>query len=111
MDEEAYQKWRRVDSYKLSPDGKWVVYRYMHFDNDAANEVARNIYYFYEVKTGRTSTLECSDTPEFFAGGEWIAYDKPTGDDVIRVARCLRNSKEIPLREGMELNTEIPLVA
>ena len=111
LDEDAYQKWRRVDSYKLSPDGKWVVYRYMHFDNDAANEVARNIYYFYEVKTGRTSTLECSDTPEFFAGGEWIAYDKPTGDDVIRVARCLRNGKEIPLREGMELNPEIPLVA
>lgn len=72
LDEDAYQKWRRVDSYKLSPNGKWVVYRYMHFDNDAANEVARNIYYFYEVKTGRTSTLECSDSPEFLLAGSGL---------------------------------------
>ncbi len=111
LDEEAYRKWRRVDSYKLSPDGKWVMYRYMYFDNDAANKVARNIYYFYDVKTGRTSTLECPDSPEFFAGDEWIVYGKKEGDDVIRVARCLRNKKEVCLREGMELNPVIPLAA
>ena len=34
----------------------------MHFDNDAANEGARDTYYFYDVKTGRTSTLESADS-------------------------------------------------
>lgn len=111
LDEEAYRKWRRVDGYKLSPDGKWVMYRYMHFDNDAANEGARDTYYFYDVKTGRTSTLESADSPEFFAGGEWIVYGKKDGEDVKRVARCLRGNKEITLREDMELNSTSPMVA
>lgn len=66
LDEEAYRSWRRVDDYQLSDHGEWIKYRYVFYDNDSANAFARNTYYFYEMKTGRTRILRDIDSPGVF---------------------------------------------
>lgn len=112
LDKAAYQSWRRVDDYQLSSNGAWVKYRYMFYDNDSMNNVVCNTHYFYDVKTGRTCVLESLDSPEFFAGGEWIAYSKEgEGNHVCRIARRLRDGYEIVIPDEAELNYFIPRVA
>ena len=68
LDEEAYKQWRYVNSHELSMNGKWVKYRYLYHDNEEKNKSARQTYYLYEVKTGKTITLNQIDFNQFFAG-------------------------------------------
>ena len=73
LDESAYQQWRKVDTYQLSADGKWVLYDYTFFDNVEANILNDSVYFLYDVATERTDTLIGIAEPRFWAGGEWLA--------------------------------------
>lgn len=112
LDEEAYKQWRRVDSYELANNGAWVKYRYMFYDNDSLNNLICNTYYFYELKSGRICILRDIDSPEFFAGGNWIAFFRIRQDGTsVRVAYRLKDGYEIKIHEGAELNSIFPQVA
>ena len=114
LDEEAYRSWRRVDDYQLSDHGGWIKYRYIFYDNDSANAFARNTYYFYEMKTGRTRILRDIDSPVFFAKGDWIAFckvKKEGGGDGERVAYRLKDGYEIAIPADAELNDSYPQIA
>ena len=112
LDEEAYKQWRRVDNYELANNGAWVKYRYMFYDNDSLNNLICNTYYFYELKSGRICILRDIDSPEFFAGGNWIAFFRIRQDGTsVRVAYRLKDGYEIKIHEGAELNSIFPQVA
>ena len=112
LDEEAYKQWRRVDNYELANNGAWVKFRYMFYDNDSLNSLICNTYYFYELKSGRIRILRDIDSPEFFAGGNWIAFFRIGGDGTsVRVAHRLKDGFEIHIHADAELNYVVPQVA
>ena len=112
LDEEAYKQWRRVDNYELANNGAWIKYRYMFYDNDSLNSLICNTYYFYELKSGGIRILRDIDSPEFFAGGNWIAFSRIRQDGTsVRVAHRLKDGYEINIHEGAELNSIFPQVA
>ena len=112
LDEEAYKQWRRVDNYELANNGAWIKYRYMFYDNDSLNSLICNTYYFYELKSGGIRILRDIDSPEFFAGGTWIAFSRIRQDGTsVRVAHRLKDGYEINIHEGAELNSIFPQVA
>ena len=52
------------------------------------------------------------DSPEFFAGGNWIAFSRIRQDGTsVRVAHRLKDGYEINIHEGAELNSIFPQVA
>ncbi len=111
LDEEAYKQWRYVNSYELSMNGKWVKYRYLYHDNEDKNKDARQTYYLYEVKTGKTITLNQIDFYQFFASGEWITYSRATSENNSEspvIARSLKNQKETVCPEGAEFSLYAP---
>lgn len=84
INEEAYAKWRRVDSYTLSPDGRFVTYKYSYMSNDSLNKAADKTYYLFDSKTKKTRTLADVSNLSFAVKGEWMVYeqhDKDNGDD------------------------------
>ncbi len=112
LDEEAYKQWRRVDNYELANNGAWIKYRYMFYDNDSLNSLICKTYYFYELKSGGIRILRDIDFPEFFAGGNWIAFSRIRQDGTsVRVADRLKDGYQINIHEGAELNSIFPQVA
>ena len=106
LDEEAYLRWRRVDDWHLSANGEWVLYRYLYFDNEEANEACKDIYYLYGVRDGKTDTLRGIENPCFWAGGEWMCYEK----DGERIGVRLKDGRRETWREEVELNKWWPWV-
>lgn len=105
LDESAYQQWRKVDTYQLSADGKWVLYDYTFFDNVEANILNDSVYFLYDVATERTDTLIGIAEPRFWAGGEWLAYWSGKKFVVIR----LKDKKCVKWEQEPVLDDKLPL--
>lgn len=43
LDEAAYNSWRRVDDYHLSPNGRWVIYRYVFYHDIKQTEDRKSV--------------------------------------------------------------------
>lgn len=105
LDESAYQQWRKVDTYQLSADGKWVLYDYTFFDNVEANILNDSVYFLYDVATERTDTLIGIAEPRFWAGGEWLAYWSGKKFVVTR----LKDKKCVKWEQEPVLDDKLPL--
>lgn len=110
LDEEAYNSWRRVDDYHLSPTGRWVIYRYVYYRDHKGAENIAHTYYLYDCETEKTHTLANVDSPEFFGGGEWISYTPADTLSAGKTAVCLHTLQSYSYPEGAVLNPAYPSI-
>lgn len=111
LDEDAYHSWRRVDDYHLSPNGRWVIYRYAFYHDQNRTDSIAHTYYLYNCDTEKTHTLVNIDSPEFFGGGEWISYTPTDTLMSCKITVCLHTMQSCSHPEEAELNPEYPFIS
>lgn len=89
INEEAYAKWRRVDNYSISPDGRFVVYKYTYLENDSLNKKVSNIYYLFDYNTKKTRMMENISEPNFGINGDWMMYEHTETNGEVEVAKTM----------------------
>lgn len=76
IDEAAYADWKRVDSYSLSQDGRYVTYKYSYISNPKKNKELEKKYYLFDNVTKKSTVLDSVSNINFAAGGKWMTFEK-----------------------------------
>ncbi|MEG0499501.1 MAG: prolyl oligopeptidase family serine peptidase [Rikenellaceae bacterium] len=76
LSDDDYALWRRVDSYTLSPDGRFVTYKYSYLTNDEKNKECEDTYYLFDNVTRKNQILKGVSDPSFQANGRWLLFDQ-----------------------------------
>lgn len=76
LSDDDYALWRRVDSYSLSPDGRFVTYKYSYLANDEKNKECADTYYLFDNDTRKSQILKGVSDLSFQANGRWLLYDQ-----------------------------------
>lgn len=72
IDEASLATWRRADDGSLSPDGRYVTYKYSFLAGERGTE--GEIIYLFDNLTKKTITLDSASNLSFGAGGAWLTY-------------------------------------
>lgn len=78
LNESSYSEWKKVDSYHLSPNGRWVIYRYAYWDQPEKTKEIENKFYLYDHHTGKSEVLDSVSNPVFCGNGGWLMYNNGT---------------------------------
>ena len=71
---EDYDRWRRIESTSLSPDGAWLTYAYSH-------RVIEDTLTVHRIDDGPAFTIGSASDPVFSDDSRWLAYR--IGDDAV----------------------------
>lgn len=76
IDEASYALWKRVDNYQLSPDGRYVTYKYAYTDNSEEDAKIENKYYLFDNTTKKTIVLDSASNLTFSPSGAWLTFQQ-----------------------------------
>lgn len=78
LQQEECKLWRTLREPNLSPDGRWVTYRYAYL-YDAGNQDSE--LYLYDAERNRTIALKNVSEFFFFNNGKWVKMVQKTPVD------------------------------